>query len=68
MCAARGVVDLLAFDSKRYVGAQIGIHNPSGDRVGTVSHVRNREYVLIAGDRAEVERLGRVAREAAPHG
>lgn len=56
MCSARGTVEVLAFDSKRYVGAQIGIHNPSGDKVGEVSHLRNQEYVVVAGDRAEVER------------
>jgi adenine-specific DNA-methyltransferase len=39
------------------VGAQIGIHNPQGERVGTVSHVRNQEYVAVAGERSEVLRL-----------
>ena len=57
LCAVHGHVEVLQFDSRRYVGAQIGIHNPKGERVGTVSHVRNREYVVIAGDRAEVRRL-----------
>ena len=68
MCSVRGSVEVLGFDSKRYVGAQIGIHNPSGERVGTVSHVRNREYVLIVGERREVRRLAAVAREEMPHG
>jgi len=44
----------LAFPSKRYVGAQIGIHNPAGVKVGSVSHLRNLEYVLVAGGRADV--------------
>jgi adenine-specific DNA-methyltransferase len=57
MCAVHGHVEVLTFDSRRYVGAQIGIHNPQGERVGTVSHVRNQEYVVIAGDRNEVRRL-----------
>jgi adenine-specific DNA-methyltransferase len=57
MCAVHGHVEVLAFDSRRYVGAQIGIHNPQGERVGTVSHVRNQEYVVIAGARDEVRRL-----------
>jgi adenine-specific DNA-methyltransferase len=57
MCALHGHVEMLAFDSRRYVGAQIGIHNPQGERVGTVSHVRNREYVAVAGERSEVRRL-----------
>jgi adenine-specific DNA-methyltransferase len=34
MVADRGTVEVLAFDSKRHVGAQIGIHNPSGKRWG----------------------------------
>ena len=55
-CAPRGRVAVLAFDSKRYVGAQIGIHSPSGERVGEVSHLRNQEYVLVAGPPAEVAR------------
>jgi adenine-specific DNA-methyltransferase len=67
VCAARGAVEVLEFDSKRYVGAQIGIHNPRGERVGRVSHVRNREYVLIVGERREVRRLASAARETAPH-
>lgn len=49
MCGQRGHVGVLAFDSKRYVGAQIGIYNPDGDKVGKVSHLRNVEYVLVAG-------------------
>jgi len=68
MCRVRGSVEVLAFDSKRYVGAQIGIHNPSGERVGTVSHVRNLEYLLIAGDRSETRALASAARSAVPHG
>lgn len=48
-------VRMLAFDSKRYVGAQIGIFNPSGEKVGKVSHLRNIEYVFIAGPTDKVE-------------
>lgn len=54
LCAARGHVEVLAFDSARYVGARIGIHDLSGRKVGSVSHLRNTEYVLVAGDRARV--------------
>ncbi len=57
MCAVRGHVEVLSFDSPRYVGAKIGIHNPRGERVGTGSHVRNREYLLVAGDKADVRRV-----------
>lgn len=47
--AGRAEVRLLAFDRKRYVGAQIGIHSPGGVKVGTVSRLRNVEYVFVAG-------------------
>ncbi|HMQ27383.1 MAG TPA: hypothetical protein PKA98_15435, partial [Acidimicrobiales bacterium] len=57
-CAVRGHVEVLAFDSKRYVGAQIGIHDPMGQKVGEVSHLRNVEYVLVAGGKADVARSG----------
>jgi len=49
-------VRILAFDSRRYVGAQIGIHSPAGVKVGTVSHLRNTEYLVVAGSRADVGR------------
>lgn len=48
-------VRLIAFDSKRYVGAQIGIFNPSGEKVGKVSHLRNTEYVFLAGPTDKIE-------------
>jgi adenine-specific DNA-methyltransferase len=57
MCAARGgAVRTLAFDSKRYVGAQIGIHNPQGEKVGRVSRLRNVEYLVVCGEPELVER------------
>lgn len=40
-------VNTIAFDYKRYVGAQIGIHNPQGQKVGSVSHLRNTEYLYV---------------------
>jgi adenine-specific DNA-methyltransferase len=56
MCSARGPVIVLAFDSRRYVGATIGIHNPAGEKVGRVSHVRNTEYVVVAGELSAAQR------------
>ncbi len=53
--AGHADVRLLAFDRKRYVGAQIGIHGPTGEKVGTVSHLRNTEYVFVAGPTERVE-------------
>lgn len=57
MCAVHGDVVALAFDSKRYVGAQIGIHNPAGEKVGEPGRLRNLEYVLIAGDRRRIAHM-----------
>ncbi|HEY7135527.1 MAG TPA: DNA adenine methylase [Acidimicrobiia bacterium] len=64
MCEHRGAVEVLAFDSRRYVGAQIGIHNPSGERVGTVSHLHNQEYLVVSGDPAAVRRAADAGRTA----
>jgi adenine-specific DNA-methyltransferase len=57
MCSGRGAVEVLAFDSKRYVGAQIGIHDPAGQKVGQVGRTRNTEYLVVAGPRPKVARL-----------
>ena len=54
MCRSRGAVEVLAFDSKRYVGAQIGGFNPAGERVSAASRLRNVEYVLVCGEAAAV--------------
>jgi adenine-specific DNA-methyltransferase len=54
---------MLAFDSKRYVGAQIGIHNPAGQKVGAVSHLRNTEYIFVAGP---AERVAAAVQSVAP--
>jgi len=66
MCAGRGHVEVLAFDSKRYVGAQIGIHNPRGERVGTPGRLRNVEYLVVCGERSRVERTVAGADSAVP--
>jgi len=47
MLAVRGEVRVIERDYKRYVGAQIGIHNPAGERVGAVSHLRNKEFLYL---------------------
>ncbi|MEE2768877.1 MAG: DNA adenine methylase [Actinomycetota bacterium] len=57
LCSVHGEVVALAFDSKRYVGAQIGIFNSDGRKVGKVSHLRNLEYLLVAGEPAIVLRM-----------
>ncbi|UCF47949.1 MAG: DNA adenine methylase [Myxococcales bacterium] len=49
----KGHVGVVAVDFKRYVGAQIGIHNPNGEKVGQVSHLRNKEYIFVVSDRRD---------------
>jgi len=44
-------------DYKRYVGAQIGIYNPQGEKVGRVSHLRNKEYLYVVSDVDLADRL-----------
>ena len=56
MLRARGEVRVLAHDSKRYVGAQIGIYNPRGEKVGSAGHLRNTEYIYIVSDSPEALR------------
>jgi adenine-specific DNA-methyltransferase len=55
--AGRRDVATLSFDSTRYVGARIGIFNPAGRKVGRVSHLSNRELLVIAGEAALVGRV-----------
>jgi adenine-specific DNA-methyltransferase len=57
MASGRREVAILAFDSKRYVGAQIGIHNPQGEKVGRVGRTRNVEYLVVAGPPATVAHM-----------
>jgi len=64
--ARGGAACTLAFDSRRYVGAQIGIHNPQGQKVGTVSRLRNVEYVVVSGDPARVAKVVSRGREGRP--
>lgn len=50
----RGNVHVFTSDYKRYVGAQIGIYNPNGDKVGKVSHLRNKEFLYLVCPDSEV--------------
>ena len=55
LLAERGHVGELRIAYDRYVGARIGIHNPAGERVGRVSHLRNTEHLFVVGpDRVPV--------------
>jgi adenine-specific DNA-methyltransferase len=70
LCGEGRAVATLAFDSARYVGARIGIFDPSGVKVGRVSHLSNQELLVIAGEgalvRHVVEAVGQLGREAGP--
>ena len=62
------VVATLSFDSARYVGARIGIFDPSGRKVGRVGHLSNQELVVIAGEPALVRRVVEAAGDSAAVG
>lgn len=63
--ASRGHVRVVSTDFKRYVGAQIGIFNPRGEKVGKVSHLRNREMLFVVSpDRAAADRAAEAASRA----
>ena len=73
MCAQAGprrdgprAVATLGFDSARYVGARIGIFDPSGRKVGRVSHLSNRELLVIAGAADLVRHVVDAVRSGAP--
>jgi adenine-specific DNA-methyltransferase len=47
---ARRHLRVLEIPYGRYVGAKIGIHNPKGEKVGTVGRLTNTEYLFVASD------------------
>ena len=58
MLSEHGYVNFVEVDFKRYVGAQIGIYNPGGEKVGAISHLRNKEVLFVVGpDRALVDSI-----------
>jgi adenine-specific DNA-methyltransferase len=67
LCGQGREVATLTFDSARYVGARIGIFDPSGAKVGRVSHLSNHELLVIAGEgalvRHVVDAVGRLRAE-----
>lgn len=42
-----GEVQVFTREYKRYIGARIGIYNPSGEVVGSVGHLTNRELIYV---------------------
>lgn len=53
----KGKVEILDFDFKRYVGAQIGVYNKLGKKVGEPGHSRNIEHIILAGPKDIVNRM-----------
>jgi len=47
MLSERGEVQVMRVAFKRYVGAQIGIYNPRGEKTGKVSHLDNKELLFL---------------------
>ncbi len=66
--AARAEVAVLGLDHPRYVGARIGIYNPSGEKVGRISHVRNTEHIVVAGETSAVRAAVEAGIDAARSG
>jgi adenine-specific DNA-methyltransferase len=62
MLARRGPVDVLEVATRRYVGARIGIYNPSGEKVGAVSHLTNKELIFVV----QCERAAADERDKSP--
>lgn len=59
--AGHTVVAVLTFDAKRYVGAQIGIFNGTGAKVGEPKRLRNVEQIFVASSTADVQLAAKVA-------
>lgn len=57
MCSKFETVEILDFDSKRYVGSQIGGYNQSGRLVGKPGAHRNLEHIVIAGKQQKVSAM-----------
>jgi adenine-specific DNA-methyltransferase len=57
MCSKFEAVEILDFDSKRYVGSQIGGYNKSGRLVGKPGAHRNLEHIVIAGQEQKVSAM-----------
>ena len=60
LLSARGHVRTAELDYKRYVGAQIGIFNPSGVKVGSPGRLYNKERLYVVSH--DARRADRVAK------
>lgn len=62
--SSRGQVWREEVHYRRYVGAQIGIHNQEGKRVGKVSHLTNKENFFLVQPKGSRHRPANMVREA----
>ncbi|MEC7949134.1 MAG: DNA adenine methylase [Myxococcota bacterium] len=51
--SGRGPLLVVEQGHPRYIGARIGIHSPTGVKVGTVSHTRNTERLYLVAPNAQ---------------
>ena len=69
LCREKGYVAVLRHPHRRYIGAQIGIYNPVGEKVGQVSHLHNQELLFVISPRkALVEAIERAFSPVSPAG
>lgn len=69
LCRKKGYVAVLRHPHRRYIGAQIGIYNPAGEKVGQVSHLHNEERLFVISPRkALVEAVEGAFLPVSPHG
>lgn len=64
--AGEAKVTTIENDFKRYIGSQIGIYNPQGEKVGKISHVRNKEYLYVVSRSNLAQELAALPECAAP--
>jgi adenine-specific DNA-methyltransferase len=41
-------IEVIEVPYRRYIGSQIGIHNKKGEKVGKISHTKNKELLFLA--------------------
>lgn len=48
LLAVRPNLSVISIPHKRYIGSQLGIYNPQGEKVGEPTHEHNQEYLFVA--------------------
>ncbi len=63
LLSGRGELSVIEMSHDRYVGARIGIYNPSGQKVGKVGHLKNSEYLYVLKTSAPAVRPAKANRD-----